>query len=183
LKSRSAPAAVAALVSVLGAACAGRVGAPDDTTMPDGGAVVLVPCNDLTNDAPTIHPTCEGTCSGCPQSGTPAIPDGMYALKNYVSFGQDCSLLTTSDVRAKLRIAGGTMNLVIQEPAGAAGDTVTERMTYMFQLSGGLLNLQQTCPSSDAGVTNQVVSYASDGKAYHFTFLPGTNGDTVFTRQ
>ena len=63
----------------------------------------------------------------------------------------------------------------------ALGETVVTRMRYMFQLAGGVLQMQWTCPPSDGGVASQVVTYASDGRSMRFAILPGTHGDTVFT--
>jgi hypothetical protein len=172
---------VAALASALAsAACAGSAPSDDPTTTPDGGMAVMVgPCNDLENDAPQTHPSC--TCTGCPTSGTAAMKDGTYTLKTMVNYTTDCqTLAATTNIRGKLRVTGNTLDLIMEQPSSAAGDTFIERMRYTYQLSNGVLTVQWVCPPADGGLASQVIGYNSDGKSLHFATLPGTQGDTLF---
>lgn len=175
------------LAAGLAAGCAGTevAGASDDgavTGGPDGGLPVVDLCTDMINDAPVTHPSCAESC-GCAVRGTTPLVNGTYVLTDLVNYTQDCTALSEGEVKGKLRVMGNVMEVIMQQPAGAIGDTITSRMRYTFQLSGGTMNVQWTCPPSDGGVPSQAITYASDGRSVHFTILPGTHGDSVFVRQ
>jgi hypothetical protein len=164
------------------AACAGSgpAGEGDPTATPDAGMAVMVgPCNDLENDAPTVHPSC--TCTGCPTSGTATPKDGTYTLKTMVNYTDSCqTLATTTNIRGKLRVTGNTMDVIMEQPSSAAGDTFVEKMRYTYQLANGVFTVTWVCPPADGGLIQQVIGYNSDGKSLHFATLPGTQGDTLF---
>jgi hypothetical protein len=176
--------AAAALFSLVAIGCAGDETVPsiDSTAIKaDGGdADAVASCNDLANTAPITHPTCNNSCPGCPTTGTPALKDGTYALRNLVLYSVDCASLTTANVRGRLRVAGNVMDLVIAQPGAAIGDIETTRMQYTFTFSNGALSLQWTCAPAGGPAASQGVNYSSDGKLFRFSILPGTHGDTVF---
>src|SRR5262245_12097931 len=141
-------------------------------------------CNEITNDAPIIHPRCIGSCDGCPRSGTTPLANGTYALTDLLMYSVDCDSLTTTNVRGKMQVSGTVMNLVIQQPAAGVGDTVMGRMQYTFTLSGATMNVQWVCPSMDGGTPATTgVNYVADGRKFHFSILPGVQGDAIFAPQ
>jgi hypothetical protein len=179
--------ALAALCCISLGACAGEDPFPFDgggAVTNDGGlrSEIVMPCNDLVNTAPTTYPTCEGMCPGCPGpgSGTSPIRDGMYVMKQLVMYTEECDLQTGSSIRGRLQVAGSIMNLVIEQPGTSVGDIVTLRTQYEFQLSNGQLNMRWTCPAGTSAALTQGVNYASDGRAFRFSILPGILGETVF---
>jgi hypothetical protein len=169
-------------------ACAGTGdpiigGGGGETGTPDSGMTVMVdpPCNDLANTAAPIHISC-GTCTNCPESGSPAVTDGTYGMTTLVLYTSDCERLTTASFAGTMQVRGSVIDLVIQQPGSAIGDTVTSRFRYQYTLSGSNMSVLWTCGGTQENPTTQGVNYFSDGKALRFSIMPGTRGDTVFKR-